>query len=162
MYWEAKNSCDSLYCNIYSLVVVWTETHSLSKAVSLYTVYVCLLNTFGYPPNLKEHHHNHWHLCSPLNHTHLQRQPGDHQSELPCSSLAFFEKAEKPEITVPQHPLDRGKSKRIPEKYHFCFTDHTNALTGWITTNCGKLLKRCEYQTTVAASCATCRSRSNR
>ena len=35
MYWEAKNSCDSLYCNVYSLVVVWTETHSISKAVSL-------------------------------------------------------------------------------------------------------------------------------
>ena len=30
------------------------------------------------------------------------------------------------------------------------------ALTVWITTNCGKFLKRWEYQTTWPASCETC------
>ena len=29
-------------------------------------------------------------------------------------------------------------------------------LTVWITTNCGKFLKRQEYQTTLPASCETC------
>ena len=29
-------------------------------------------------------------------------------------------------------------------------------LTVWITTNCGKLLNRWEYQTTLPASCKTC------
>ena len=29
-------------------------------------------------------------------------------------------------------------------------------LTVWITINCGKLLKRWEYQTTLPASCETC------
>ena len=29
-------------------------------------------------------------------------------------------------------------------------------LTVWITTNCGKLFKRWEYQTTLPASCKTC------
>ena len=29
-------------------------------------------------------------------------------------------------------------------------------LSGWITTNCGKFLKRWEYQTTLPASCETC------
>ena len=29
-------------------------------------------------------------------------------------------------------------------------------LTVWITTNCGKFLKRWEYQTTWPASCETC------
>jgi len=31
-----------------------------------------------------------------------------------------------------------------------------NPLTVWITTNCGKLLKRWEYQTTLPASQETC------
>jgi len=31
-----------------------------------------------------------------------------------------------------------------------------NPLTVWITTNCGKLLKRWEYQTTLPASRETC------
>ena len=30
------------------------------------------------------------------------------------------------------------------------------ALTVWITTNCGKFLKIWEYQTTLPASCKTC------
>ena len=30
------------------------------------------------------------------------------------------------------------------------------SLTVWITTNCGKLFKRWEYQTTLPASCKTC------
>ena len=39
--------------------------------------------------------------------------------------------------------------KGIPEKIYFCFID----LTVGITTNCRKFLKRCEYQTTLPASC---------
>ena len=32
---------------------------------------------------------------------------------------------------------------------YFCFIDYAKKpLTGWITTNCGKFLKRWEYQTT--------------
>ena len=31
-----------------------------------------------------------------------------------------------------------------------------NPLIVWISTNCGKFLKRCEYQTTLPASCKTC------
>ena len=30
------------------------------------------------------------------------------------------------------------------------------SLTVWLTTNCGKILKRWEYQTTLPASCETC------
>ena len=29
----------------------------------------------------------------------------------------------------------------------FCFTDYAKAFTAWITINCGKFLKRWEYQT---------------
>ena len=38
----------------------------------------------------------------------------------------------------------------------FWFIDYTEALTVWITTNCGKFWKRWEYQTTWPASCETC------
>ena len=35
-----------------------------------------------------------------------------------------LEKAEEPEIKLP-HPLDHGKSKRVPEiNIYFCFTDY--------------------------------------
>ena len=36
------------------------------------------------------------------------------------------------------------------------FIDYTKALTVWITTNCGKILKSWEYQTTLPASWKTC------
>ena len=40
----------------------------------------------------------------------------------------------------------------IPEKnIYVCFIDYAKALTVWITTNCGKFLKRWEYQTTFFA-----------
>ena len=52
--------------------------------------------------------------------------------------------------------MDHRKSKRIPEKTSTSPSLTTlKPLTVWITTNCGKFLKRCEYQTTIAASCET-------
>ena len=70
-----------------------------------------------------------------------------------------------------QHPLDHRESKRVPEKYLICFIDYAKAFV-WITTNCGKFLRRWEYQITLPASYKTrpfdlplekpiCRSRSN-
>ena len=45
------------------------------------------------------------------------------------------------------------KSKKIPEKHLFSALLTTlKPLTVWITTNCGKFLKRWEYQTTLPAS----------
>ena len=49
-----------------------------------------------------------------------------------------------------------GKSEIIPENIHFCCTEYAKALTVWITTNCGKFLKRWEYQTTLLASWEIC------
>ena len=34
------------------------------------------------------------------------------------------------------------KAREFQENIYFCFIDYTKALTAWITTNCGKLLKR--------------------
>ena len=47
-----------------------------------------------------------------------------------------------------QQPLDRRKSKGIPEKTSISASlTMLKPLTMWITTNCGKFLKRWEYQT---------------
>ena len=47
------------------------------------------------------------------------------------------------------------KAESDQREYHkniyFCSTDYTKAFV-WITTNCGKFLKRWEYQTTLTAS----------
>ena len=37
-----------------------------------------------------------------------------------------LEKAEEPEIKC-QHPLDHGKSKRVPKSIYFCFIDYAKA-----------------------------------
>ena len=48
------------------------------------------------------------------------------------------------------------KTREFQNNIYFCFTDYAKALTVWITTNCGKFLRRWEYQTTLPASWETC------
>ena len=50
-----------------------------------------------------------------------------------------------------QHPLDHRKSKSQKNIYSALST-RPKPLTVWIITNCGKFLKRWEYQTTLPAS----------
>ena len=60
------------------------------------------------------------------------------------------EKAEKPEIIW----WDHRKSKRIKKKKSISASlTMLKLLTVWMTTNCGKFLKRWEYQTMLSASC---------
>ena len=40
------------------------------------------------------------------------------------------------------------KAREFQKNIYFCFIDYAKALTEWITINCGKFLKSCEYQTT--------------
>ena len=47
------------------------------------------------------------------------------------------------------------KAREFQKNIYFCFTDYTKAFV-WITTSCGKFLKRWEYQTTLPASCEIC------
>jgi len=39
------------------------------------------------------------------------------------------------------------KAREFQKNIYFCFIDYAKALTVWITTNCGKFLKRWDYQT---------------
>ena len=57
-----------------------------------------------------------------------------------------------------QHLLDHRESKRIPEKYLLLASlTMLKPLTVWIMTNSEKFLKRWEQQTTLSASCETCK-----
>ena len=44
------------------------------------------------------------------------------------------------------------KVREFKENIYFCFTDYVKDLTVWITTNCGKFLKKWEYQSTFPVS----------
>ena len=48
------------------------------------------------------------------------------------------------------------KAREFQKNIYFCFIDYVKPLTVWITTNCGKLLKRWDYQTTLPASWEIC------
>ena len=47
------------------------------------------------------------------------------------------------------------KAREFQKNIDFCFIDYATAFV-WITTNCGKFLKRWEYQTTCPASWEVC------
>ena len=47
------------------------------------------------------------------------------------------------------------KAREFQKNIYFCFIDYAKAFV-WITTNCGKLLKRQEFQTTLPASWEIC------
>ena len=66
-----------------------------------------------------------------------------------------LEKAEETEIKLPT-PIGSQKKKKNPkENTYFCFIDFGKPFLS-ITTNCGKFLKRWQYQTTLPVSWETC------
>ena len=64
------------------------------------------------------------------------------------------EKAEEPEIKLPTSVGSQKKqgNSRTPS----AILTTLKTLTVWITINCGKFLKRWEYQITLCASCEIC------
>ena len=62
-----------------------------------------------------------------------------------------LEKAEEPEITLATFHWSPVKAREFQKNIYFCFIDYAKAFV-WITTNCGKFLKRWEYQTTLPTS----------
>ena len=47
------------------------------------------------------------------------------------------------------------KARQFQKNIYFCFIDYTKALV-WVPTNCGKFLKRWQYQNTLPASWEIC------
>ena len=66
-----------------------------------------------------------------------------------------LEKAEEAETKLPMF-AESEKAREFLKNIYFCFIDYIKPLSVWITTNCGKFLKRWEYQTTLPVSCETC------
>ena len=71
-----------------------------------------------------------------------------------------LEKAEETEIKLPNIPWIIEKARECHKNIYFCFIDYAKAFdvafVVWITTNCGKFLKRWEYQTTWPAFWEIC------
>ena len=63
-----------------------------------------------------------------------------------------LEKAEEPDIELPISIGSLKKQERSRKTSTSALFTMPKPLTVWITTNCGKFFKRCEYQTTLTAS----------
>ena len=74
--------------------------------------------------------------------------------EFPNVQVDFLEKSGTRDQIVNIH-WTLEKAKVFKKKIYFCFIHYAKALV-WITTNCGKFLKRWEYLTTLSASWETC------
>jgi len=70
------------------------------------------------------------------------------------------EKAEEPDIKLPSSVASQKKQENYRKTSTSPSLTMLKPLIVWITTNCGKFLKRWEYQTTLPAK-SVCRSRSN-
>ena len=66
------------------------------------------------------------------------------------------EKAEEPEIKLPISAGSLKKQENSKEASTSASLTTLKPLTVWITTNCGKVCKRWEYQTTLSASWEIC------
>ena len=67
-----------------------------------------------------------------------------------------LEEAEEPEIKLPISVGSSKKQENSRKTSSSASLTTLKPLTVWITTNCGKFLKRWEYQTTLPASWETC------
>ena len=63
-----------------------------------------------------------------------------------------LEKAEEPEIKLPICVGSQKKQENSRKTSTSVLLITPKPLTVWITTNCGKFVKRWEYETTLAAS----------
>ena len=68
-----------------------------------------------------------------------------------------LEKAEEPEIKLPTTVGSSKKQASSRKTSTSALLTMSKPLTVWITANCGKFLKRWEYQTTLPASCEICK-----
>ena len=66
--------------------------------------------------------------------------------ELPDVQAGFIKSRGTRDQIASSHWIIK-KAREFQKNIYFCFIDYTKAFD-WITTNCGKFLKRWEYQTT--------------
>ena len=95
-----------------------------------------------------------WHASKVMLKVLQARLQGFMYRNLPMFKLDL-ERAEEPEIKL---PISTGSSKKqeFQKNIYLALLTMPKPLTVWITTNCGKLLKRWEYQNTLPASWEIC------
>ena len=64
--------------------------------------------------------------------------------------------AEEPEIKLPTSVGSSKKQESSRKNIYFCFIDYAKAFDSVDHNNCGKFLKRWEYQTTLPVSWEIC------
>ena len=67
-----------------------------------------------------------------------------------------LEKVDEPEIKLPTSVWSSKKGREFQKNIYSCFIDYAKAFECVVTTNCGKFLKRQEYQTTWPVSWEVC------
>ena len=69
--------------------------------------------------------------------------------ELPDAQAGFRKnKGTRNQITNILWIIEKATDFQKKKKIYFCFVDYAKAFAVWIRTNCGKFLKRWEFQTT--------------
>ena len=76
------------------------------------------------------------------------------KGELP-DAQARFRKGRETRDQVANISWITEKAKELQKNIYLCFIDYVKAFV-WITTNCGKFLKKWEYQATLPVSSETC------
>ena len=105
--------------------------------------------------NAKEY--SNYHTIAPISHASkvmLKILQARHQQYMNCELPEFnldLEKAEEPEIKLPTSAGSSKKQESSRKKSISLLLTMPKPLTMWIITNCGKLFKRWEYQTTFPA-----------
>ena len=92
------------------------------------------------------------HNCIHLTHQHSNAQNSPSQASIVNFQMSKLdlEKAEEPEIKLPASVESQKKQKNSRKTSTSALLTTPKPLTVWITTNCGKFLKRWEYQTTLS------------
>ena len=67
-----------------------------------------------------------------------------------------LEKAEEPEIRLPTSAGSLKKQESSRKTSTFALLTNSKPLTMWVTTNCSKFFKRCEYKATWPESWEIC------
>ena len=68
---------------------------------------------------------------------------------------AGFRKGRGTRDQIANIPWIIKKAREFQKHFYFCFSDYAEVFV-WVTTNCGRFLKRWEYQTTLPASWEIC------
>ena len=75
--------------------------------------------------------------------------------ELPDAQSGFWRSRGTREQIANIHWVKK-KAREFQKNIYFSFIDYTKPFIVWITTNCGKFLKRWDYQTILPVSWETC------